>query len=76
MEQISETVRDTEVGTSAAPIETPAGPTLLYVCDRGFADIEIPDREAIEDRLFNQQLSLMAQRELRDLKRDATIIRR
>ncbi|MDF1681271.1 peptidylprolyl isomerase [Ponticaulis sp.] len=76
MEQISETVRDTEVGTSAAPIETPAGPTLLYVCDRGFADIEIPDRDAIEDRLFNQQLSLMAQRELRDLKRDATIIRR
>ena len=76
MEQISETVRDTEVGRSAAPIETPAGPTLLYVCDRGFADIEIPDREAIEDRLFNQQLSLMAQRELRDLKRDATIIRR
>ena len=76
MDQVSEAVRDTEVGQSADPIDTPAGPTLIYVCDRAFADIEIPDREAIEDRLFNQQLSLMAQRELRDLKRDATIIRR
>ncbi|WP_022695238.1 peptidylprolyl isomerase [Ponticaulis koreensis] len=76
MDQVSEAIRDTEVGHSADPIDTPAGPTLIYVCDRGFADIEIPDREAIEDRLFNQQLSLMAQRELRDLKRDATIIRR
>ena len=76
MDQVSEAVRDTEVGQAADPIETPAGPTLLYVCDRGFADIEIPGREQIEDRLFNQQLSLMAQRELRDLKRDATIIRR
>ena len=33
-------------------------------------------RAQIEDRLFSQQLSLLAQRELRDLKRDATIIRR
>ena len=33
-------------------------------------------RDEIKDRLFNQELTLVAERYLRDLKREATIVRR
>ncbi len=57
-------------------IDTPAGPALLFVCDRGQAGVDLPTAEQIEDRLYSQQITMLSQRDLRDLKREATIIRR
>ncbi len=69
-------VENVETGNATAPIETASGPAVLFVCGRGQAGLELPSRQQIEDRLFQQQLTMLSQRALRDLKREATIIRR
>lgn len=51
--------------------------TFFIVCDGGTArkigTIVIPKKEEIEDRLYSQQLSVLARRYLRDLRRDAVV---
>ncbi|MEZ5936647.1 MAG: peptidylprolyl isomerase [Hyphomonadaceae bacterium] len=49
---------------------------LLYVCSKTIAGGGMPSESDIRDRLFDQEISMLADRYLRDLKRDATIIRR
>ena len=49
----------------AAGMQASAGPTTTKAKD--------VTKEDIENRLFNQELSMMARRYLRDLRRDATI---
>jgi len=51
-------------------------PPVMVICSRQDGGSGIPDRSQIENRLYGQQLSRIAQRALRDLKREATIIRR
>ncbi|MAK60866.1 MAG: peptidylprolyl isomerase [Ponticaulis sp.] len=75
-DQVAMAIRNVPEGSASDIIDTPAGPALLYVCDRVQSGFEMPSREQIEDRLFGQQIALQSQRELRDLKREATIIRR
>ena len=41
-----------------------------FVATRAFV---MPSREEIENRMFNQELSVMARRYMRDLRRDASI---
>nr|WP_070959557.1 SurA N-terminal domain-containing protein [Hyphomonas sp. Mor2] len=49
---------------------------VMYVCDRR-DDVEaVPTRDQIEDRLFGEQLGMISERSLRNLRREATIIRR
>lgn len=83
--RIAETDLTTEVqnaisgipaGGISGIIETANGPAILFVCDRGQTGLNLPTRQQIEDRLYSQQLALNSDRELRDLKREATIIRR
>ncbi|NWH09055.1 MAG: peptidylprolyl isomerase [Alphaproteobacteria bacterium] len=61
--------------TNAFP--TPQGVIFFIVCDGGttpkIASYEAPTREEIQSRLFNQQLSVLARRYLRDLRRDAVV---
>mgnify|MGYP002623733225 CR=1 FL=1 len=62
-------------GEVSAPMRTDAGYQLLIACDRedvGEAP-PLPTRSDIEDRLYDQELSMLARRYLRDLRRDATI---
>lgn len=49
---------------------------VMFVCDRRDNVDDLPTAEQIEDRLFAQQLGMISQRSLRNLRRDATIIRR
>lgn len=63
-------------GDSTDVIDTQAGPAVLFVCDRGQGGLDLPSRAQIEDRLFSQQISMLSQRDLRDIRREATIIRR
>jgi peptidyl-prolyl cis-trans isomerase SurA len=49
---------------------------MFFVCETRSGDPDLPSRDEIKDRLFNQELSLVAERYLRDLKREATIVRR
>ena len=75
-DQVAMAIRNVPEGGSTEIIDTPVGPAMLYVCSRATAGVQLPSRQQIEDRLFNQQIALQSQRELRDLKREATIIRR
>lgn len=65
-----------EAGGVAGPLDLPNGKSLVYVCARNEGDAAVPTREQISDRIFESQISMLADRYLRDLKREATIIRR
>lgn len=75
--QLIEGLKPSEV---SQPFGTSAGIEMLVVCgDRPMPNIvdsspfEMPTREEIGERLFNQELSMQARRYLRDLRRDAVI---
>ena len=62
-----------KVGEVSEPIRTDAGLHLIAMCGRrrGGADQLTP--EQIENRLYGQELSMIAKRQLRDLHNSATI---
>ncbi len=49
---------------------------VVYVCDHIMSRGSMPSRDEVEDRLHDEMLALQADRYLRDIKREATIIRR
>ncbi len=49
---------------------------IMFVCRREDDVENLPSKDQVEDRLYAQQLSMISQRSLRNLRRDATIIRR
>lgn len=60
-------------GDATDPVRTKNGYLVFFVCGReAIGETAIP-REEVESQLFNQQLSMMARRYLRDLRRDATV---
>jgi peptidyl-prolyl cis-trans isomerase SurA len=64
-------------GQSTDVIELPdGGKMVFYVCGTRAGNGDLPTRDEIRDRLFNAELSLVAERYLRDLKREATVVRR
>lgn len=65
-----------EAGASTPPLDIPNGKSVVYVCERAAGDASIPTREQIQDRIFETQIGMLADRYLRDMKREATIIRR
>jgi len=50
--------------------------TTIVVCGRQTGGAGVPPREEIEDRLREQELTMLAERYLRNLRREATIITR
>lgn len=79
-------LRKTPNGRSTPPLRGPKGYELFVICEGGMrpaVNPGVPDdgdrpatevsKEEIENRLFNQELSMLARRYLRDLRRDATI---
>jgi peptidyl-prolyl cis-trans isomerase SurA len=52
------------------------GKMIFFVCASRSGNADLPSRDEIKDRLFNQELALVAERYLRDLKREATVVRR
>jgi peptidyl-prolyl cis-trans isomerase SurA len=49
---------------------------IIMLCSRETGGSAIPDRQQIEDRLREAELSMLAERYLRNLRREATIITR
>jgi peptidyl-prolyl cis-trans isomerase SurA len=60
-------------GEILPPIRSAQGIEMVAVCDHKADQTAMPTRDSIEDNLFSQQLSMMARRHLRDLRRDAVI---
>lgn len=69
-------VMNTEIDQSTDIFAQSGTLAVMYVCARRDNVADLPTAEQIEDRLFAQQLGMISQRALRNLRRDATIIRR
>ena len=69
-------VTNTPVGEATDIFAQSGTLAVMYVCDRRDDMQAIPSTEQIEDRLFSQQLGMISERSLRNLRREATIIRR
>ena len=85
--QFIDILKKTPNGRSTPPLRGAQGIEMYVICEGGMrpaanvADAgeapvkvgELPSKEEIENRLFNQELQMLARRYLRDLRRDATI---
>ncbi len=64
-------------GQSTDIVDLPdGGKMVFFVCATRSGNSDLPSRDEIKDRLFSAELALVAERYLRDLKREATIVRR
>ena len=71
--QIREAVAGLEPGTATAPIESSIGQQVFLLCGRELTGPGMPTLDQVESQLINSQLSMLARRWLRDLRRDATV---
>ncbi|MFN3514261.1 MAG: peptidylprolyl isomerase [Phenylobacterium sp.] len=62
-----------QTGQLSQPIRTQAGLHVLAVCGKRAAGAENLTADQIENRLYGQQLSMIARRYMRDLRTSATI---
>ena len=69
-------IESTAVGAFSETYIANAGPTAIFVCDRSAVNNVLPTRDQIEDIIYGEQLGMISERALRNIKRDATIIRR
>jgi len=75
-QQIHDVLAKTEPGGTAVPFLSAAGVELFVRCDKAIVKKQkfiLPTREEVERELFNEQISAMARRYDRDLKRNADI---
>lgn len=71
--QFRDAAQALKVGEISEPIRTAVGLHLVAVCSRRSAGQAQAGREQVEQRLFSQQLSMIARRYMRDLRNSATI---
>jgi peptidyl-prolyl cis-trans isomerase SurA len=74
--QMRDALTKTKAGEVAPPFSDEAGVEIIVRCDKREpvrTAYTLPTREAIENQLFEQQISAMARRYIRDLKRSANI---
>jgi peptidyl-prolyl cis-trans isomerase SurA len=69
-------VAEAAVGAPTKMIDTVDNASFVIVCARDTAGGLLPSRDEIEDKLYEQELALLSQRYLMDLRRDSTIITR
>jgi peptidyl-prolyl cis-trans isomerase SurA len=61
-------------GQSSGVFRSDTGVHVLVLCERETTGADIPTLDQLEDRLYEQELSLIARRYLRDIRREAAII--
>lgn len=71
-----EKVIATSEGTASALLDNNGKVSTFVVCERGSEGGVVPSRDQIEERLYDQELAMLSQRYLMDLRRDSTIITR
>ena len=74
--EIQKALAQTPPGETTAPFQSAAGVELIARCDKHVevqTAYQMPTREQVEEQLFDLQISALAQRYMRDLKRDADV---
>lgn len=74
--RVRQAIAGVPVGKASEPIRSDRGVEMIVVCGHRAAEGEMPTREQIDNTLFEQQLSMMSRRHLRDLRRDAVVVYR
>lgn len=64
------------IGGASTVVTAGEQANVIVLCSREAGGTAVPDREQIEDRLREGELSMLAERHLRNLRREATIIMR
>ncbi|WP_340692770.1 peptidylprolyl isomerase [Hyphomonas sp.] len=72
----SDLVKSTEIGQATAIFAASGGLAVMYVCDRQDGAEALPSRDDLKGSLKNRELGMISERELRNLRREATIIYR
>jgi peptidyl-prolyl cis-trans isomerase SurA len=73
---IQNALSKTEPGDSTEPFESAAGIEIIVRCDKPIPKASvavIPTRDQVEQELYEDQMSVIARRYLRDLRRDADV---
>lgn len=78
--ELSPAIRDringVSVGSASTVEDSNGQASVIIVCNRQTAGGGVPTTEEISDRLFQQEMELLSERYLRNLRREATIISR
>jgi peptidyl-prolyl cis-trans isomerase SurA len=69
-------VAETSAGAASSFIQKDDTVSTIVVCMRGSEGGVVPSRDEVEERLYEQEMAMLAQRYLTDLRRDSTIITR
>jgi|CXWL01.1.fsa_nt_gi peptidyl-prolyl cis-trans isomerase SurA len=69
-------INGVETGSASTVEVSGEQATMIVVCGRETGGAEVPDRREIEGRLREQELGMLAERYLRNLRSEATIITR
>jgi peptidyl-prolyl cis-trans isomerase SurA len=69
-------IADVPAGSASTPVESGEQANVFVVCAREAGGAAVPSRDEIEDRLRERELSMLSDRYLRNLRREATIITR
>ncbi len=76
-EQIQAELAKTQPGEPTEPFMSPAGVEVFARCDaaapKALGKWPVPTRDEVEKRLFQQQISMLARRYIRDLRREANV---
>ncbi|MDP6706121.1 MAG: peptidylprolyl isomerase [Alphaproteobacteria bacterium] len=70
---VRQAVEALPVGSFSEPVSTPAGLMLLMVCERQEPEVQTPTRETVIRALTRRKMARIAQRHIRDLRRDALV---
>ncbi len=78
--EIQSELAKTQTGEATAPIRSAAGIEIIARCEKQapkpveqLAPYRTPTRDEVERRLFQQQISMLARRYIRDLRREANV---
>ena len=74
--EIQKLLVTTQPGTAAVPFVSSAGVEIIGRCDKKVevqTAYTMPTKDQVEEQLFQQQISVLARRYMRDLKRDADV---
>ncbi|MBL8548118.1 MAG: peptidylprolyl isomerase [Hyphomonadaceae bacterium] len=69
-------LQNVPVGGSSTVVVNGEQANIIVLCAREAGGAAVPDRQQIEDRLREAELSMLAERYIRNLRREATIITR
>ncbi len=66
-------VADLKPGQIGGPVRTSTGLNLIALCGRRTGGAQEPSRQDVENRLYGEQITMIARRYLRDLRNSASI---